>query len=33
MFVDAAPDRMIWGTYWPHVMLKKQMPNDGDLCD
>jgi len=32
-FVDAAPDRMIWGTYWPHVMLKKQMPNDGDLCD
>jgi predicted TIM-barrel fold metal-dependent hydrolase len=31
--VDAAPDRMIWGTDWPHVMLKKQMPNDGDLCD
>ncbi len=31
--VDVAPDRMIWGTDWPHVMLKKQMPNDGDLCD
>ncbi len=31
--VDAAPDRMIWGTDWPHVMLKKQMPNDGALCD
>ncbi len=31
--VDAAPDRMIWGTDWSHVMPKKQMTNDGDLCD
>ena len=29
----AAPQRMLWGTDWPHVMLKGRMPNDGDLCD
>jgi 2-pyrone-4,6-dicarboxylate lactonase len=29
----AAPERMLWGTDWPHVMLKDRMPNDGDLCD
>src|SRR5437764_1040124 len=29
----AAPERMLWGTDWPHVMLKGRMPNDGDLCD
>jgi 2-pyrone-4,6-dicarboxylate lactonase len=31
--VEAAPERMIWGSDWPHVMVKKQMPNDGVLCD
>jgi 2-pyrone-4,6-dicarboxylate lactonase len=31
--VRAAPERMLWGTDWPHVMLKGTMPNDGDLCD
>jgi len=31
--VDAAPDRVLWGTDWPHVMLKGKMPNDGDLTD
>ena len=31
--VEAAPGRMLWGTDWPHVMVKKHMPNDGDLCD
>lgn len=31
--VDAAPDRILWGSDWPHVMVKKAMPNDGDLCD
>lgn len=31
--VEAAPGRMLWGTDWPHVMVKKDMPNDGDLCD
>jgi predicted TIM-barrel fold metal-dependent hydrolase len=27
------PQRLIWGTDWPHVMNKKPMPNDGDLSD
>ena len=31
--VAAAPERLLWGSDWPHVMVKKQMPNDGDLCD
>jgi len=31
--IEAAPDQVIWGTDWPHVMVKKPMPNDGDLCD
>jgi 2-pyrone-4,6-dicarboxylate lactonase len=25
--------RLIWGSDWPHVMVKKQMPHDADLCD
>jgi predicted TIM-barrel fold metal-dependent hydrolase len=31
--VEAAPERVIWGTDWPHVMVKGAMPNDGDLAD
>ena len=31
--LDAAPDRVVWGTDWPHVMVKGTMPNDGDLAD
>ena len=31
--VDAAPDRMVWATDWPHTTLTKRMPNDGDLVD
>ncbi|HYI87764.1 MAG TPA: amidohydrolase family protein [Burkholderiales bacterium] len=31
--VAAAPERMIWGTDWPHVMKKKPMANDGDMAD
>lgn len=27
------PDRLVWGSDWPHVMVTKPMPNDGDLCD
>ncbi len=30
---EAAPDRLVWGSDWPHVMVKGEMPNDGDLCD
>jgi predicted TIM-barrel fold metal-dependent hydrolase len=31
--LDAAPERVLWGTDWPHVMVKGAMPNDGDLAD
>ena len=31
--IAAAPGRMLWGTDWPHAMMKKRMPNDADLCD
>jgi predicted TIM-barrel fold metal-dependent hydrolase len=30
--IAAAPDRVIWGTDWPHPNVKI-MPNDGDLVD
>lgn len=30
--IDNAPDRVIWGTDWPHPNVKF-MPNDGDLVD
>lgn len=29
----AAPQRLLWGSDWPHVMQVKPMPNDGDLLD
>ncbi len=31
--VEANRERVIWGTDWPHVMLKGRMPNDGDLAN
>ncbi len=31
--VEANRERLIWGTDWPHVMLKGSMPNDGELVD
>lgn len=31
--IDAAPDRCVWGSDWPHVKLPVDMPNDGDLLD
>jgi predicted TIM-barrel fold metal-dependent hydrolase len=31
--VAAAPGRLVWGSDWPHVLLEKTMPNDGDLVD
>ena len=30
--VAAAPDRVVWGTDWPHPNIRN-MPNDGDLAD
>jgi predicted TIM-barrel fold metal-dependent hydrolase len=31
--IARAPDRIIWGTDWPHsnIFAHGQMPNDGDL--
>jgi 2-pyrone-4,6-dicarboxylate lactonase len=29
----ANPARLLWGSDWPHVMVKGVMPNDADLCD
>jgi 2-pyrone-4,6-dicarboxylate lactonase len=31
--VAAAPERLVWGSDWPHVLLGTEMPNDGDLVD
>ncbi len=31
--IDAAPDRILWGTDWPHPNIEGVMPNDGDLVD
>ena len=31
--VEAAPDRIMWGTDWPHPNKYKVNPNDGDLVD
>lgn len=31
--IQAAPDRVIWGTDWPHPNIARFMPNDGDLVD
>jgi 2-pyrone-4,6-dicarboxylate lactonase len=31
--VEAAPDRVLWGTDWPHPNVGRYMPNDGDLVD
>lgn len=31
--VAARPDRIIWGTDWPHPICPIPMPNDGDLVD
>lgn len=31
--VDLFPDRVIWGTDWPHPNMKSHMPDDGKLVD
>jgi predicted TIM-barrel fold metal-dependent hydrolase len=32
-FIDAAPDRVIWCTDWPHITYERKMPNDADLLE
>lgn len=31
--VERFPDRVLWGTDWPHPNIKKDMPDDGHLVD
>lgn len=31
--VEQFPDRVLWGTDWPHPNMKSHMPNDGALVD
>ena len=31
--IEARPDRVIWGSNWPHAGIRVPMPNDGDLLD
>ncbi|MEK9684089.1 MAG: amidohydrolase family protein [Rhodospirillaceae bacterium] len=31
--IGVAPDRVLWGTDWPHPNIEGLMPNDGDLMD
>ena len=30
---EVAPERLLWGTDWPHVMLPGTMPNDAELVE
>ena len=31
VLVDAAPERLLWGSDWPHVFIKTAMPEDAKL--
>ena len=31
--IEIAPDRVLWGTDWPHPNISQDMPNDGELVD
>jgi len=31
--VESFPERVLWGTDWPHPNMKKHMPDDGHLVD
>ncbi|MGH8144603.1 MAG: amidohydrolase family protein [Steroidobacteraceae bacterium] len=33
LIVETFPDRILWGTDWPHPNLKSYMPDDGTLVD
>ena len=32
-YIDAAPDRVLWASDWPHPVSTKQPPNDADLLE
>jgi predicted TIM-barrel fold metal-dependent hydrolase len=31
--IEVAPDRVVWGSDWPHPSAREKMPDDGDLAD
>jgi predicted TIM-barrel fold metal-dependent hydrolase len=31
--IATAPERLLWGTDWPHPNISRDMPNDGELVD
>jgi predicted TIM-barrel fold metal-dependent hydrolase len=31
--IETAPERLLWGTDWPHPNITQDMPNDGELVD
>jgi 2-pyrone-4,6-dicarboxylate lactonase len=33
LIIETRPDRVIWGSNWPHGGIAVPMPNDGDLLD
>lgn len=33
LLVERFPDRVLWGTDWPHPNIKRHMPDDGALVD
>lgn len=33
MLVERFPDRVLWGTDWPHPNMKSHVPDDGELVD
>ncbi|HEY1963059.1 MAG TPA: amidohydrolase family protein, partial [Rhizomicrobium sp.] len=33
LLVESFPDRVLWGTDWPHPNMKSHMPDDGMLVD
>jgi len=33
LLIEEAAERLLWGSDWPHVMMRTPMPNDGELLD
>ena len=31
--MNEAPERLVWGSDWPHVRISTDMPNDGELLE
>ena len=31
--IEANPDRVVWGSDWPHPRHEGAMPNDGEMCN